>query len=105
MGGYLGAGAGPRVWERRRPGQCGGRGNEEMNQHDAPAPEYKIPAPTSKGVLYLCDHRACEICRSRPDDQHDCQHTSDIRHAKNFYNVHGLWVERLPAQEDEEGGP
>lgn len=29
-------------------------------------------------VLYLCDRRACEHCST------ECQHTTDILHAKNF---------------------
>lgn len=30
-------------------------------------------------ILYLCDRRACNSCRYP-----NCQHTRDIRHAKNF---------------------
>jgi DNA-directed RNA polymerase subunit RPC12/RpoP len=33
-------------------------------------------------IFYLCDHRACNSCHG--DDEKGCQHTSDIRHAKNF---------------------
>lgn len=32
----------------------------------------------SATVLYLCDRRACEHCSP------ECQHTTDISHAKNF---------------------
>lgn len=41
-------------------------------------------------VLYLCDHRACDRCRAR---HKECNHTSDIRHAKNFENIDGAFVE------------
>lgn len=34
--------------------------------------------PKFKKVLYLCDRRACKHCGD------PCQHTPDIRHAKNF---------------------
>lgn len=40
-------------------------------------------------VLYLCDHRAC--------NKHgcvECNHTTDVRHAKNFENVNGTFVEK-----------
>lgn len=39
-------------------------------------------------VKYLCDHRACERCSNS-----ECDHTSDIRHAKNFENFMGTFVE------------
>ena len=29
-------------------------------------------------VLYVCDRRACDQC------SHECNHTTDISHAKNF---------------------
>lgn len=40
-------------------------------------------------VLYLCDHKAC--------NKHgcvECNHTTDVRHAKNFENVNGTFVEK-----------
>jgi hypothetical protein len=51
----------------------------------SPLPTWYIPTPpinlickdTGK-VLYKCDHRACERCNG------ECDHTTDIRHAKNF---------------------
>lgn len=32
-------------------------------------------------VFYICDRTACESCNP------DCNHTSDITHAVNFYKV------------------
>lgn len=35
-------------------------------------------------VLYICDKRACDKCNE------PCEHTLDIRHAKNFALVAGV---------------
>lgn len=34
-------------------------------------------------VLYICDKRACNSCNE------PCEHTTDIRHAKNFVIANG----------------
>lgn len=34
-------------------------------------------------ILYLCDRRACETCHT------ECNHTEDIRHARNFQMTAG----------------
>lgn len=45
-------------------------------------------------VLYLCDHRACELGCNRSGENH-CDLTSDIRHARNFtLNRNGSFVEK-----------
>lgn len=41
-----------------------------------------------KKVLYLCDGGQCEICSN------ECNHTTDIDHAKNFNKKFGLYVEK-----------
>lgn len=47
-------------------------------------------------VLYLCDRKACAVCNNP-----DCQHTSNIDHAKNFEHVHGsYWREIENNKED-----
>lgn len=39
-------------------------------------------------VIYACDRRACHCgCNSA------CSHTSDIRHAKNFKMIGGVFVD------------
>lgn len=48
----------------------------------------QISTATPK-VMYLCDHRACNRCSNG-----ECNHTTDIRHAKNFKNVAGVFYER-----------
>ena len=43
-------------------------------------------------VLYLCDRRACSKC-SYPQ----CEHTTDISHAKNFARIcPGAYIEEAP---------
>lgn len=40
-------------------------------------------------ILFKCDRRKCDVC-----DENACQHTTDIRHAKNF-ELHGdVFVEK-----------
>ena len=39
-------------------------------------------------VLYLCDGRQCETCSN------ECNHTTDIDHAKNFNKEFGVYVEK-----------
>ena len=43
-------------------------------------------------ILYLCDHRACKHCND------PCQHTPDIKHAKNFEaaNDGSMWERPSP---------
>lgn len=38
-------------------------------------------------VLYLCDRRACDECHEY------CNYTNDIKHAVNFKNIEGVFVE------------
>ena len=42
-------------------------------------------------ILFFCDQRACEICYP------ECQHTTDICHAKEFEfhrtNKGGFWIQ------------
>lgn len=38
-------------------------------------------------ILYLCDKEQCEDCFEL------CNHTTDIRHAKNFQCVRGDWYQ------------
>lgn len=40
--------------------------------------------PCNDDVFYLCDRKACNNCHE------ECKHTSDIRHAVNFYQPHEL---------------
>lgn len=46
----------------------------------------------SNTIFYICDGRAC----NKPCDP--CRHTSDIRHAKNFYYHGGAYFEKDPEQ-------
>ncbi len=46
----------------------------------------KIERDKSK-ALYKCDHRACERCNG------GCDHTTDVRHAKNFKKANGTFCE------------
>jgi hypothetical protein len=39
-------------------------------------------------VLYLCDRRACDECHT------ECDHTDDIRHARNYTIESGCYIER-----------
>ena len=52
-------------------------------------------------VLYLCDRRACDECNDY------CEYTHDVKHAVNFKNVSGVFVEDydddLTIEEDENG--
>lgn len=42
-------------------------------------------------VVYICDRRACDVCANP-----DCNHTFDVRHAKNFENVgENKYAERI----------
>lgn len=41
-----------------------------------------------KKILYLCDGGQCETCSN------ECNHTTDIDHAKNFNKEFGVYVER-----------
>jgi len=49
----------------------------------------KNTSTSGKGILYICDRRACEHCNP------DCHHTSDIKHAKNFELSFDIFVEQL----------
>ena len=42
----------------------------------------------NKDVLYLCDQRACGVCRP------PCKHTKDIAQAVNFKNKFGAFIEQ-----------
>ena len=47
----------------------------------------------TKKIFFKCDRRKCDVCMAFIDDN-ECQHTTDIRHAKNF-EVHGdVFVEK-----------
>lgn len=41
-----------------------------------------------KKILYLCDGGQCETCSN------ECNHTTDIDHAKNFNKEFGVYVEK-----------
>lgn len=51
----------------------------------------------SHKIVYLCDHRDCKKCSS---NNLKCEHTTNIKHAKNFENVGGImWeVDNKPDQ-------
>ena len=56
----------------------------EKNLEDAPT----IEQPT---VAYLCDKTKCgEKCSAM---EGICNHTFDVRHAVNFIEIHGVFVE------------
>ena len=38
----------------------------------------------SNRVLYLCDGHGCPGCEAGTNPDHECKHTTDIAHAKNF---------------------
>lgn len=38
-------------------------------------------------TFYLCDRRACDDCNP------NCNHTSNVEHAKNFNNENGMYFE------------
>ena len=44
-------------------------------------------------TLFLCDRRACDTCRP------ECRHTADIRHAVNFKNKFGVYIETEAAND------
>lgn len=37
-----------------------------------------------RGIHFLCDRRACDFCKN---EEGNCMHTPDVRHAKNFQMV------------------
>lgn len=45
-------------------------------------------------MYYLCDHRACQVCRSLSGEGTSCQHTRDITHAKHFESFGRSYYER-----------
>lgn len=49
---------------------------------------FRKPKTKQQKILYLCDRRACEKC-SYPD----CQHTTDVYHARNFERIDDIFVE------------
>lgn len=48
----------------------------------------------NKKILLRCDKRKCDKCNSLIDDINGCQHTTDIRHAKNFELYGDVFVEK-----------
>lgn len=49
---------------------------------------YKRAKMDNPKVVYECDRRDCEQCNNS-----DCNHTKNIRHAKNFQLVGDIFVE------------
>ena len=43
--------------------------------------EKKLGLALTEDIVYVCDREACENCST------ECNHTSDIHHAKNFTEV------------------
>lgn len=39
-------------------------------------------------ILFVCDKRKCDFCKK------GCDHTADIKHAKNFELSGGIYIER-----------
>lgn len=50
-------------------------------------------------VIYICDGRACETCRS---EARDCYYTEKIEHAVNFKNENGCYVEQETKTDEKE---
>ena len=44
----------------------------------------KIELESSPEVIYLCDDHGCPGCEAGTNPDHECKHTTDIAHAKNF---------------------
>jgi hypothetical protein len=64
-------------------------GNPVELEYIRKAVKEKVERDARPKILYLCDHRACDksVCD-------ECNLTSDVRHAKNFENVNGTFVEK-----------
>lgn len=68
-----------------------------------------LPAPTPPNtgssvqkpptVVYICDGRACETCRS---ESKNCCHTEKIEHAANFKNEYGVYIEQETKPDENE---
>ena len=44
----------------------------------------KIELESPLRVIYLCDDHGCPGCEAGTNPDHECKHTTDIAHAKNF---------------------
>lgn len=44
----------------------------------------KIELESPQRIIYLCDNHGCPGCEAGTNPDHECKHTSDIAHAKNF---------------------
>lgn len=78
-------------------------GNCEYCQHsDKPGREYPCTECMDSEIaihfkvkklairsLYICDREKCETCNP------DCEYTRDIKHAANFYEMDGFYLEQL----------
>lgn len=61
----------------------------DFNKPDKPKPEEDELEMKKIGILYLCDGEQCPNCCGA-----NCEHTTDIKHAKNFKNIGGVYVEQ-----------
>lgn len=46
-------------------------------------------------LMFICDGRACEVCHG---GEYGCCYTADVKHAKNFKNVMGAYIEQEAEQ-------
>lgn len=47
-------------------------------------------------IHYLCDKMACsKKYNGKCPDDHQCKYTHDIKHAKNFELINGIWIEKI----------
>lgn len=45
-------------------------------------------------ILFKCDKRKCDHCNNEENEDYGCNHTSDVRHAKNFELYGDVFVEK-----------
>ena len=63
---------------------------KRLIEFDDGSTAYEVTDDELPHIIYECDGRACEVCHST-----DCQHTTDIEHAKNFMQpVKGIFEEK-----------
>lgn len=45
-------------------------------------------------ILFKCDKSKCDHCSNKENEDYGCNHTSDVRHAKNFELYGDIFVEK-----------
>lgn len=73
---------------------------EELKEQFKTGPFVLIPVNMSvennpEQLMFICDGRACEVCHG---GEYGCHYTSDVKHAKNFRNAMGAYIEQEAEQ-------